>query len=68
MSNHLLDTSEVAEMIGVTAETVRGYHKKKILPAPERYFSRSPAWNADTIREWDQARKTVKRVDVLSSK
>lgn len=62
-TTNLLDTNGVAEMLGIKPETVRWYSKKKILPAPDRYFGRSPVWNAETVREWDEARKTVIRVD-----
>jgi predicted DNA-binding transcriptional regulator AlpA len=63
----LLDTQRVAVMLGIKAETVRGYKKRGILPEPDDYFGRSPAWRRSTIEEWDTARKTVLRVSLDDS-
>jgi predicted DNA-binding transcriptional regulator AlpA len=58
----LLDTKSVAELLGLQTETIRWYKKRGILPKPDAYFGRSPAWQRSTIEAWDTARKTVLRV------
>jgi predicted DNA-binding transcriptional regulator AlpA len=60
----LLDTRDVAALLGIKPDTVRWYKKRGILPDPDKYFGRSPAWNRSTIETWDAARKTVTRVSV----
>lgn len=60
-----LDTAQVGEMIGVSADTVRLYLKrtrKRIadglpvrpqdLPLPDEQFRRSPVWRESTLNAW----------------
>lgn len=60
----MLDTQRVSEILGIKTETVRWYKKRGILPEPDQYFGRSPAWKRSTIQTWDDARKTVTRVSI----
>ena len=59
----LLDTTAVADMLGVKPETVRWYHKKKskgtTLPPADQYFGRSPVWKKSTIEQWVENRRTT---------
>ena len=60
-----LDTEAVAEMVGVTTDTVRVYLKRsrkrlreahelrpQDLPLPDAIIGRSPAWRTSTITAW----------------
>jgi predicted DNA-binding transcriptional regulator AlpA len=71
-NDELLDTTAVAELLGLKPDTVRWYHKKKargtMLPPADQFFGRSPVWKRSTIEEWDAARRTVTRVDISPSK
>jgi predicted DNA-binding transcriptional regulator AlpA len=64
--DELLDTNAVADLLAIKPDTVRWYHKMKILPPADQYFGRSLAWKRSTIESWSQARNTVERVDFLS--
>lgn len=63
--NQMLDTKEVADMIGVEPNTVRTYLKRtrrrevagedlraQDFPLPDKIFGDSPAWLPSTIRAW----------------
>jgi len=47
-----LDTSAVAELAGVTAETIRQYLLLGKIPEPDGYLGRSPYWRRRTIERW----------------
>lgn len=64
----MLDTAGVAEYIGLTYMTVRGYHshaeqrrqrgtsRPGDLPPPDAYFGRTPVWRVSTIDRWNARR------------
>lgn len=73
MSNELLDTEAVAELLGVKPETVRWYNKDKsnwsrgrgtTLPPADQYFGRSPVWKRETIVRWISERDSVTTHDI----
>ena len=48
----LLTAEQVAEMVGVKANTIHTYHSRGILPPPVRYFADVPVWERATISHW----------------
>jgi predicted DNA-binding transcriptional regulator AlpA len=47
---------QVAAYLGVGPSTVTSYRARGQMPAPDRYFGRTPVWRAETIREWHSRR------------
>ncbi|XNL98380.1 helix-turn-helix DNA binding domain [Arthrobacter phage Bumble] len=64
-----LDYEEIADLLGVTVDTVRTYQKRaaanrragtpsaRDLPEPVRRVGQSPLWDADQIRDWMKSRE-----------
>lgn len=48
----LLDSSAVAELIGVKPATIRTYRHRGDMPPPDRTIGRTPVWLRDTIDRW----------------
>ncbi len=48
----LLDTSDVAELVGVKVPTIRTYLHRGDMPKPDRVIGRSPVWRRETIDAW----------------
>jgi hypothetical protein len=44
--------AEMAERLGVKAQTARMWRHRNLLPEPEWTVSGQPAWNWSTIEEW----------------
>ena len=68
MTEPMLDTNAVAELLGVTASTVRGYNKNKTRSKATHPFHEadnrigaSPVWKRSTIVEWDESRPSRQR-------
>lgn len=53
----LMDTAEVAEFLKIKPDTVRWYHKRKVMPEADSYFGRTPVWQKQTIVDWQSKRK-----------
>lgn len=43
---------EIAERLGVRAQTARNWRTRGVLPAPAWVVSGMPAWEWTTIEEW----------------
>lgn len=63
MSNWLT-SSEIAKLIGVKPDTIHTYRKRNLLPPPERFFERTPAWKQETIEEWQRTRSRIEENNV----
>lgn len=48
----LLDTGDVAALVGVKPATIRQYAHRGDMPKPDRIIGRSPAWRRSTIQRW----------------
>jgi predicted DNA-binding transcriptional regulator AlpA len=59
----LMDTTAVANYVGLKRETVRWYHKFDKMPPADKYFGRSPVWEKTTIDQWVIDRDTVHTVN-----
>ena len=51
----MLTTDDVAELAGVSPQTVRRWWKAGEMPAPLRCGRRAIRWTAATIEEWIQS-------------
>lgn len=54
----MLDSKAVAEKIGVKVDSIHWYHKKKMMPAADEFYGRSPVWKEETINEWISTRQS----------
>ena len=52
----LLDTAGVAELLGITAKSVREQRSRGLLPKPDALDGRSPLWRPETITAWQASR------------
>jgi len=64
----LLTLSDIAERIDVGVDSIRVYHQRASknrrdgnprpgdLPAPDRYYGRSPVWKLAQIMAWERSR------------
>jgi hypothetical protein len=57
----LLTRQEVADLIGVTLETIKMHRKNGTMPDPDHVYGVTPLWKPATIRAWDNTRN--KRYD-----
>ena len=51
-SEPLLTLGEIAEMIGVKANTVSAYISRGQMPEPDKRYGRTPLWKLSTIKKW----------------
>lgn len=51
-----MTTLDVAHHLGVTADTIRAYRSRGILPEPDGAFGREEWWWPDTITGWQATR------------
>jgi predicted DNA-binding transcriptional regulator AlpA len=52
----LIDSQGVADLIGVSLETIYTYKARGDLPKPE-FTGRSPLWDQKKIEKWQRRRK-----------
>lgn len=52
IDGQLLDSAQVAELLGVRPETIARYRSRGELPAPDVTLGRSPGWYRATITAW----------------
>lgn len=52
MSDKLLTTGQVAELLGVSPSTVTAYKAREQMPAPDVVYGRTPLWLQSTIATW----------------
>lgn len=48
----LYEYADLAALSGVPAGTLRVWHKRGKLPAPDYVVGQSPAWKPGTVAEW----------------
>ena len=51
-----LTTADIAERLGIAAQTVRVYKTRGTLPPPDAHAGQSPLWREETINAWEAAR------------
>lgn len=60
MTDYYLGAGDVARLIGVSPDTVRGYIAKDMLPTPDVVItngeSKVRGWTREKILEWHEAR------------
>lgn len=49
---HYLSRGEVAEYLGVTLSTIKGYDRRGYLPEPDARVGRNYGWLRETIDAW----------------
>ncbi|MEU2002086.1 helix-turn-helix transcriptional regulator [Rhodococcus sp. NPDC019627] len=49
---HYLSRGEVAEYLGISLNTIKGYDRRGYLPPPDARIGRSFGWLRETIDEW----------------
>lgn len=52
----ILTSTDVAELLGVTTQTVYVYRSRGTLPEPDGRLGATPYWKRSTIRSWLKAR------------
>ena len=52
MIDDLLETKDIAALLGVRVATVRQYKLRGDLPPPDATAGRSPLWRRATIEQW----------------
>lgn len=52
---------EIAELLGVQANTVHSWRKRKLLPAPHGTVSGQPWWPREVILEWARDTRRLPR-------
>lgn len=52
-----LTYTEVAEMTGLTVESLYEYQRRGTMPAPDGYLGRTPWWRLSTIQRWNRIRR-----------
>lgn len=57
MPRSLLQISEIARLLGVTPKTIRHYHKRGLLPEPERSESSYRLYSADDLAALQRVRR-----------
>ena len=50
--DELLTRDQVAELTGLTIETIKTYRRDKLMPDADRFFGRTPVWKMSTITAW----------------
>ncbi|MGN7133880.1 transcriptional regulator [Rhodococcoides corynebacterioides] len=56
-----LSRGEIAERLGVTLDTIKGYDKKRMLPEPDAMVGRNQGWLPLTIDTWQAEREFDRR-------
>ncbi|MDH3606880.1 MAG: hypothetical protein OER12_07780 [Acidimicrobiia bacterium] len=59
----LVDRAEIGERLGVNAATVSRWHRRSILPEPDRRLGPLEIWNWGTIGEWAKDRSRFAKND-----
>ena len=53
---HYLDQGDIARMLGVEPQTVRAWHVRGKLPAPDCRVGDKRGWLRETIEQWAASR------------
>ena len=53
---HYLSYAEIADIIGVSASTLRSYYSTNRMPRPDATIGTTPGWTESTIQTWMQNR------------
>ena len=61
MPDDMLTTQEVADAIGVTADSLRSYVSRGKFPRPDGYLAATPWWSPETVAEWIRNRPPMGR-------
>lgn len=51
-----LDPAAVAQLAGVSRETIHRYRVRGDIPEPDDYVGRTPVWREATIKAWLESR------------
>lgn len=57
MTDKILDSQAVADMVGLTLSTIHTYHSRGTMPAADLHLGDNPGWYENTIRKWIKARE-----------
>ena len=52
----MMTITEVADRLGVKAETVRSYRSRGLMPEPAAVYGQSPVWTPGAIEAWIASR------------
>ncbi|WP_199178306.1 helix-turn-helix transcriptional regulator [Mycobacterium hubeiense] len=56
-----LSMNEVAELLGVSVNTVKSYALKDLLPPPDAFIGQHRGWLRQTIKDWNYNRPRPSR-------
>ncbi|WP_322544473.1 XRE family transcriptional regulator [Rhodococcoides fascians] len=56
MTIRYLSRGEIAELLGISLDTLKGYDKRQLLPEPDALVGRNQGWLETTIVEWNKNR------------
>ncbi|OZC93501.1 hypothetical protein CH254_02285 [Rhodococcus sp. 06-412-2C] len=51
-----MSRGEIAERLGLSLDTVKGYQRKGLLPEPDAMVGRNQGWLETTVDEWHKNR------------
>jgi predicted DNA-binding transcriptional regulator AlpA len=51
-----LSRGEIAERLGISLDTVKGYQRKGLLPEPDAMVGRNQGWLEATVDDWNKNR------------
>ena len=57
-----LTSKEVSEKSGLSKGTLKTYLSSKLMPTPDKFFSRTPVWKEETIDNWIHTRRRIKPI------
>lgn len=56
MTIRYLSRGEIAELLGISLDTLKGYDKRGLLPEPDALVGRNQGWLESTVTEWNNSR------------
>lgn len=62
MTDEWWSADQVAERLQISVQSVYTYHASGRLPAPDRYFGRTPVWRPATIETYIKTLRPPARV------
>ena len=57
MGDQILDSQAVADMVGLTLNTIHTYHSRGSMPVKDVDLGGHPGWRQSTIRRWIRERE-----------
>jgi hypothetical protein len=49
---NMLTSTQVAERVGLSRKSISAYKSRRLMPAPDMQYGRTPLWSVETIDRW----------------